>query len=227
MGSHCEKVDVRADTPDPENCLFICAFSCLPAGLLGSGVSPLGGGGRGSGSASLPGGGLSLAPLGGGSGSREASRSSLPVTSTSGEAGLDGDRALLLNGGELLLLDLLLSLGLRVAVYNLVSGGFNEQSGQGDIQKYRSGMTSQGVSRLKMVPRRRRTSRASIHQTRPIEWRPLLLVGMATSTYSVGESVSQRAMTGMLTYEASLMAWASVRGSVTMIRRGSLNERVM
>lgn len=116
MGSHCEKVDVRADTPDPENCLFICAFSCLPAGLLGSGVSPLGGGGRGSGSASLPGGGLSLAPLGGGSGSREASRSSLPVTSTSGEAGLDGDRALLLNGGELLLLDLLLGLGLRVAV---------------------------------------------------------------------------------------------------------------
>jgi hypothetical protein len=34
-------------------------------------------------------------------------------------------------------------------------------------------------------------------------------------------------MTGMLTYEASLMAWASVRGSVTMIKRGSLNERVM
>ena len=50
---------------------------------------------------------------------------------------------------------------------------------------------------------------------------------MATSTYSVGESESQSEMTGMLTYEASLMAWASVRGSVVMMRRGSLNERVM
>lgn len=62
---------------------------------------------------------------------------------------------------------------------------------------------------------------------RPMELRPLLLVGIAISTNSVGESVSHRPMTGILTYEASLMAWASVRGSVTMIRRGSLNERVI
>lgn len=68
-----------------------------------------------------------------------------------------------------------------------------------NIQKYKSGMTSQGVSRLAMVPRMRRTSRANCHQTVPMAWRPLLLVGMATSTNSVGESVSQRAMTGMLT----------------------------
>jgi len=62
---------------------------------------------------------------------------------------------------------------------------------------------------------------------RPIECFDLLLAGMATSTYDRGESVSQMAMTGMLTYDASRMAWWSTRGSVTMIRRGSLNERVM
>lgn len=39
--------------------------------------------------------------------------------------------------------------------------------------------------------------------------------------------MSQMAMTGMLTYDASRMAWWSTRGSVTTIRRGSLNERVM
>ena len=46
---------------------------------------------------------------------------------------------------------------------------------------------------------------------------------MATSTWRSGESESQKAMTGMLTYEASRMGWWSVRGSVTMSRRGSLN----
>ena len=100
----------------PKNAFLFCAFSCLPAGsLLRSGISPLGRGGGGSGGARLPGGGLSLAPLAS-SGGGEASGSSLPVSTTSGEAGLDGDRALLLNAGDLLLLDLLLGLGLRVAV---------------------------------------------------------------------------------------------------------------
>ncbi len=62
---------------------------------------------------------------------------------------------------------------------------------------------------------------------RPIECLVLLLVGMAMSTNLRGASVSQSAMTGMLTYEASRMAWWSTRGSVTTMRRGSLNERVM
>lgn len=62
---------------------------------------------------------------------------------------------------------------------------------------------------------------------RPMECLDLLLVGMATSTNLSGESVSQRAMTGMLTYEASRMAWWSTRGSVTTMRRGSLKDRVM
>lgn len=99
-----------------------CVLCCLPAGgrVLGSSVSPLSGGGRGS-SAGLPvGGGLGLAPLAG-SGGGEASGSSLPVTSTSLETGLDGNGALLLNTRELLLLDLLLGLGLRVAVCAVIS----------------------------------------------------------------------------------------------------------
>jgi hypothetical protein len=133
----------------PEFSFLFRAVSCLPAGLLGLG--PLGGGGGGRGSARLPGGGLGLGPVASG-GSREGSRSSssLPVTSASGEAGLDGDRALLIDTGELLLLDLLLSLGLRVAVYKTVSFDCptDRSQGKGNIQKYRSGMTSQAVSRL-------------------------------------------------------------------------------
>src|SRR5258708_35240473 len=76
-----------------------------------------------------------------------------------------------------------------------------------------------------MVPRRRRTSRARSHHIRPIECRDLLLVGMATSTNFRGASVSQKAMTGMLTYEASRTAWWSKRGSVKTMTRGSLNGR--
>ena len=41
------------------------------------------------------------------------------------------------------------------------------------------------------------------------------------STYLTGESVLHRAITGMLTYEASVTGWWSVRGSVTTNRRGS------
>merc|ERR1712224_123164 len=46
---------------------------------------------------------------------------------------------------------------------------------------------------------------------------------MATSTCCSGESVSQKAITGMFTYAASLIAWWSVRGSVTTSMRGCLN----
>merc|ERR1719317_1699580 len=77
-----------------------------------------------------------------------------------------------------------------------------------------------GCSRL-MVPRRRRTSRASIHHMVPIAIWPLLLQGMAMSTCLRGESVLQKAMTGMLTYDASVTGWWSIRGSVTTSRRGS------
>ena len=51
----------------------------------------------------------------------------------------------------------------------------------------------------------------------------MLLAGMAMSTWRSGESESQKAMTGMLTKEASRMGWWSMRGSVTISRRGSLN----
>jgi hypothetical protein len=51
----------------------------------------------------------------------------------------------------------------------------------------------------------------------------LLLHGMAISTNSRDESVSQRAMTGIPAYEASIMAWRSDLGSVTIISLGSLN----
>ena len=54
------------------------------------------------------------------------------------------------------------------------------------------------------------------------EYLPLLFAGIATSTFSNGESESQNAMTGMLTLEASLTACESVRGSVTIKSLGSL-----
>lgn len=38
--------------------------------------------------------------------------------------------------------------------------------------------------------------------------RPLLLAGMATSTYLTGESVWQKAITGMFACEASLIAYS-------------------
>lgn len=87
-------------------------------------------------------------------------------------------------------------------------------------------MTDQASERGR-VPRMRRVSRARSHHMRPIECFDLLLVGMATSTNLSGASVSHRAMTGMLTKADSRMAWWSTRGSVTMMMRGSLNDRVM
>jgi hypothetical protein len=84
------------------------------AGLLGRLSTPLGS--TSSGGGGVPaGGGRVSAPLAGSTG-----RGSLPV-STGGEgAGLDSGRANLVGGGELLLLNLLLGLGLRVAVYEVL-----------------------------------------------------------------------------------------------------------
>ena len=56
-----------------------------------------------------------------------------------------------------------------------------------------------------------------------MECLPLLLAGMAMSTCGSGESVSQNAMVGMLTYADSRMGWWSVRGSVRISSRGSSN----
>ena len=55
--------------------------------------------------------------------------------------------------------------------------------------------------------------------------RTLVLQGMAMSTNLSGESVLQKAMTGMLTQADSVMGWWSARGSEITNRRGSLNAR--
>jgi hypothetical protein len=95
----------------------------LPGRLLRGigGSTPLGGGTSGGGSG---GGSPVLAGTGTGSstvpasasGGAEAGSGSLPVTTSLLEAGLNGGGALLVNAGELLLLDLVLSLSLGVAV---------------------------------------------------------------------------------------------------------------
>lgn len=83
------------------------------AGLLGRLSAPLG---SSSGSGGVPAGGSGVrAPLTGGTGRRR-----LPVSTGGESAGLDGSRANLVGGGELLLLNLVLSLGLRVAVYEML-----------------------------------------------------------------------------------------------------------
>ncbi|KAI6756261.1 hypothetical protein HG530_011997 [Fusarium avenaceum] len=104
--------------------IALLGLSTLPLRLLGGlgGSSPLGVGG---GSTPLLTG--SAVPASGGTstgGTGEASSGSLPVgTSRSLEAGLDGGRALLLSAGDLLLLNLLLGLSLRVAIDHDVPGG--------------------------------------------------------------------------------------------------------
>lgn len=141
----------------------------LPLRLLLGGLGPLAGA-RGSPVACLgaiPGSGCSAG---------EARSAGLPLTSRRGSDGL-GSRGgnLLLSG--LLLLGLLLRLGVRVAVCGLDMLAkyrrllflfFTAEESRRDLQKYKSGMTSQEVSRLWMVPRRRRTSRASNHQIVPM-----------------------------------------------------------
>lgn len=49
------------------------------------------------------------------------------------------------------------------------------------------------------APLNLKTSLANKYQIKPMDFLPLLLHGIATSTYSVGESKSVKAMTGMLT----------------------------
>jgi hypothetical protein len=51
----------------------------------------------------------------------------------------------------------------------------------------------------------------------------LLLHGIAISMYRSDVDGSQKAITGILTNEASLTAWWSTLGLVIIIRRGSLN----
>ena len=87
----------------------------LPLALLGLRSTPFAGRSRGFTSSN------STSPLIGSTvpatlRSREASRSGLPVATSREGTSLDGGRANLLGAGKLLLLDLLLSLGLRVAV---------------------------------------------------------------------------------------------------------------
>uniref|UniRef100_A0A182VHF1 Uncharacterized protein n=1 Tax=Anopheles merus TaxID=30066 RepID=A0A182VHF1_ANOME len=105
------------------------------------------------------------------------------------------------------------------AAASMAACSFSASSGS--RKKNRSGITSQRSCVI--LPRRRSTSRASIHHIRPIECVDLVLHGMAMSTNLTGESVLQNAMTGMLTYDASVTGWWSVSGSVTISRRGSRN----
>lgn len=99
--------------------ITLLGLSTLPLRVLGGfgGSSPLGVGGG-----STPLLTSSTVPAGGSGtgGTSEASGGSLPVT-TSGvlEAGLDGGRTLLVSAGELLLLNLVLSLSLGVTVCEL------------------------------------------------------------------------------------------------------------
>lgn len=107
--------------------LSTCARGCrvLPLGLLGGLSGPVGGlAGSGGGSSPVvsasgasgsAAGGTSTIPVTG-RGTSEAGSGGVPVTTGLLEAGLDGGGTLLVNTGELLLLDLVLGLGLRVAV---------------------------------------------------------------------------------------------------------------
>lgn len=99
--------------------ITLLGLSTLPLRVLGGlgGSSPLGVGG---GSTPLLTGSTVPARGSGTGGTSEASSGSLPVT-TSGvlEAGLDGGGTLLVSAGELLLLNLVLSLSLGVTVCEL------------------------------------------------------------------------------------------------------------
>ena len=64
---------------------------------------------------------------------------------------------------------------------------------------------------------------ANNQKTMAIAFGTLLLHGMTTSTKSSGASVLQRAMVGMLTYEASITACLSLFGSATIKSLGSWN----
>jgi len=76
-------------------------------------------------------------------------------------------------------------------------------------------------------PLRINTSRANIQKTVAIALGTLLLQGMTISTYSRGASVLQKAMVGMLTYEASITACLSFLGSATTRSLGYWNFLVI
>ena len=67
------------------------------------------------------------------------------------------------------------------------------------------------------------TSLANIQKTIAMDFGTLLLQGITTSTKSNGASVLQRAMVGILTYEASITACLSLFGSATIKSLGSWN----
>lgn len=122
----------RASLPiGSERCLLGWARVLPLASLLSRLSTPLGGS-SGSGSSGVPAGGSGVrAPLASGTG-----RGSLPVRTGGESASLDGGRANLVGGGELLLLNLLLGLGLRVAVCERLAWFLGPQQPAGrDIQK--------------------------------------------------------------------------------------------
>merc|ERR1712050_412811 len=92
----------------------------------------------------------------------------------------------------------------------------------GSLYMKRSTMTSQSESRG-ISPLSCMVSRARSQNMYAMEWRDLLLDGIATSTQLRGESESQRAITGMFMYDASVRHWWSRRGSQTITSLGSKN----
>ena len=217
----------------PSQRLSSSQWSNLPLGLTGGGLSlsPVTGRGGSAGgpvtTVSLPAGGTSSS-----SGSAGGGEGSAGVTSTggggvpvlTGETGLDGGGANLVGAGDLGLLDggVLVLLGLGVAV--------EVQVGH-DVPLGLAG--SEGAAQAEDL-----TGEHPPDETDGVA--TLVVGGDGNVDESVGESrerawIVSRARSSVAKYndgdvdvaEASLMAWASVRGSVTMIRRGSLNERVM
>ena len=151
----------------------------------GKGRTGLGGGEGGSSSGGDAGGGSRDLPV------RNGSLNGVGLSS-SGES---------LGGGDALKVALhLFGVAVLCEVGDQVSSSYNGRGGgRKERTKNMSTMTGHASGVRATVPRIRRTSRARSHQIRPIECFDLLLVGMATSTKLRGESVSQRAMTGMLT----------------------------
>ena len=88
------------------------------------------------------------------------------------------------------------------------------------MNKSTSSFHSQSALR---VPLKIWTSLARNQKTVAIAVGTLLLHGITISTYSRGASVLQRAMVGILTYEASMTACLSFFGSATTKSLGSWN----
>ena len=90
----------------------------------------------------------------------------------------------------------------------------------------RSTFTSHSWSTL-INPRSVITSLAKSQKIIEIDLGTLLLHGITTSMNYKGASVLQRAIVGILTYEASITAWLSLLGSATMSNLGSWNFLVI